>query len=151
MMKIEHKRYFSERARNLINQLAESFDFSYHKDKKESVGFCQTLPDCIKYIWTVKKYRTISKQDRMLKFLLWGAFDYLITDNDIRMDYILKQIEEKCETVKKIYHYGTDFLVKDLGGTILISNKDARVFKKVCRIDFHVSFYVEPEEKQINY
>jgi hypothetical protein len=146
-MKIKNKRYFSERARNLINQLAESFDFSYREDKEESAGFWQTLPDCIKYIWTVKKYHTISKQDRMLKHLLWVAFDYLITDKDIRTDYILKQIKNDCETVKYLYHDGTDFLIKDLGGTILVSNKYAHVFKKVCRIDFHVSFYLESKEE----
>ena len=95
---------------------------------------------------SVKKYRTLSKQDRALKWRLDNAFNGIITDSDVSLNCILKEIEERCQIVERLYPDGNVFLVKNLGNSILVSNKNAHVFKKVCRIDLCTVFYMTKEE-----
>ena len=95
---------------------------------------------------TVKKYRTLSKKDRMLKSRLTSALDQVITSNGVPINCILKTVEERCKRIEELYPKGSNFLVENKDGNyILVSNEDVRVFKKVCRIDFHVSLYVSEE------
>ena len=125
-------------------------DFNIQQKSGKPVDPAPKIPDGLVFRLTVERYRTISKQDRMLKYELLNALDQAIVSRDISINCILKIVEEKCKNVKELYPNGSDFLVENNGGKyILVSNKNARIFKKVCRIDLHVSVYIVPKEEQL--
>ena len=138
---------YSKMAEEIARELDSIDDHleNIEKGNNKPYTFGQVQPGFMLRL-SVKKYRTLSKQDRALKCRLDNAFNGIITDRDVPLNCILKEIEERCQIVEKLYPDGNGFLVKDLGDSIFVSNKNSHVFKKVCRIDLGTVFYMTKEE-----
>lgn len=138
----KNRLYFSENARSFINDRIAQ----YGQKQAHLEGLTRNPPECLKIILMVKRYRTMSKQDRRIKFMLCNALDYAIFDGDTPKEYLLKYIKGKCEVVERIYQKGNKFLVKDLGSSILISNEGTHVFRNVCSINYRISYYTKKND-----